>query len=78
MTLARLEPRMKRSRLKSGQFSRWVTTAAAAEYLGVHITTVREWAGRGRVKCYRTPGGHRRFDLADLERFVVERSEERA
>ncbi|MCL4562771.1 MAG: helix-turn-helix domain-containing protein [Chloroflexi bacterium] len=48
----------------------WLDLAAAARYLGVHFTTLRRWADAGKVSCMRTPGGRRRFALADLERFV--------
>jgi excisionase family DNA binding protein len=48
----------------------WLDLAEAARYLGVHFTTLRRWADAGKVPCMRTPGGRRRFSLADLERFV--------
>jgi DNA-binding transcriptional MerR regulator len=35
--------------------------------LGVHSTTLRRWADAGTVRVYVTPGGHRRFALADIE-----------
>jgi excisionase family DNA binding protein len=46
---------------------------AAAQYLGVHATTLRRWADRGSLPALLTPGGHRRFALADLQRFAAER-----
>jgi excisionase family DNA binding protein len=47
----------------------WLTLDEAAKRLSVHPGTLREWADKGRIRSYRTPGGHRRFsevDVADL------------
>ncbi len=49
---------------------RWLDLSEAAEYLGVHFTTLRRWADAGEVPCIRTPGGRRRFSPADLEGFI--------
>ena len=46
---------------------KWLSLSKTAEYLGVHPSTVRAWADRGELPSHRTPGGHRRFRLADLE-----------
>jgi len=46
--------------------TRWVNLARACEILGVNESTVRRWADSGQVRCFRTPGGHRRFAEADL------------
>jgi len=54
-----------------------LTIAQAAELLGVHPRTLRQWADRGHVAHLQTPGGHRRFLRAELERFV-QRMGERA
>ncbi|MBC7223010.1 MAG: helix-turn-helix domain-containing protein [Anaerolineae bacterium] len=53
----------------------WLGLSGAAEYLGVHYTTLRRWADEGHVPCIRTPGGRRRFALPDLERFLEARRE---
>lgn len=44
----------------------WLTLDEAARRLSVHPATLREWADRGRIRTYRTPGGHRRFSEADV------------
>ena len=49
----------------------WLELSEAADYLGVHYTTLRRWADSGKVPCIRTPGGHRRFRQFDLEQFLV-------
>lgn len=38
----------------------------ACEILGVNESTVRRWADSGEIRCFRTPGGHRRFAEGDL------------
>lgn len=40
----------------------------ASEFLGVSIETLRRWERSGKIKTYRTEGGHRRFDKTDLIR----------
>jgi DNA repair protein RadD len=42
----------------------------AARYLGVSAASVRLWSNRGLLPAYRTPGGQRRFDRADLDSFI--------
>ena len=44
----------------------WLTLDAAAKRLSVHPTTLREWADKGRIRTFRTPGGHRRFSESDV------------
>ena len=48
----------------------WLAIREASHFLGVHIGTVREWADAGVIASYRTPGGHRRFSLSDLQKFL--------
>ena len=58
--------------------SRWLTLKDASAFLGVHYTTVRNWADRGEIRVFRTPGGHRRFSVEDLRAFLEERVSQRA
>jgi excisionase family DNA binding protein len=51
----------------------WLSSTEASELLGVHPTTLRRWADSGSVPCFRTPGGHRRFLVADLEAWIKAR-----
>jgi excisionase family DNA binding protein len=44
----------------------WVNLGRACEILGVNESTVRRWADSGDIRCFRTPGGHRRFAEEDL------------
>lgn len=46
---------------------KWLTLSQAAEFLGVHPTTLRRWADNGDIPVTVTPGGHRRFLTSELE-----------
>lgn len=52
---------------------RLLSVSAAARLLGVSSSSLRAWAAAGRVPCVRTPGGHRRFALDELVRWLAER-----
>ena len=43
----------------------------AAALAGVSISTLRRWADEGRIPSFRTPGGHRRFRIADVQRALA-------
>jgi excisionase family DNA binding protein len=51
----------------------WLPLSAAAERLGVHPTTLRRWSDNGDITTMLTPGGHRRFLIADLDQFAENR-----
>ncbi len=51
----------------------WLPMNRAAQRLGVHATTLRRWADNGEIPVMLTPGGHRRFSVADLDQFADER-----
>ena len=51
----------------------WLALKEASDFLGVHFTTLRTWADNGDIPVFRTPGGHRRFSLDDLRRFLADR-----
>ena len=46
--------------------TRWLSLREASSTLGVNQTTLRNWANQGRVRTFRTPGGHRRFSREDV------------
>jgi excisionase family DNA binding protein len=50
----------------------WLSLNVAARRLNVHPATLREWADRGRIRTYRTPGGHRRFNGDDVDALATE------
>ncbi len=39
----------------------------AARYLGVFTLTLRNWEKKGKIRAFRTPGGHRRFRRSNLD-----------
>lgn len=54
-----------------------LSTQAAAALAGVGTTSVKRWADEGLLACHKTAGGHRRFERAELERFLREHGDER-
>ena len=57
---------------------RLLTIGQAAELLGVHPLTMRNWSEKGTIRCLRTPGGHRRYRLRDLQRLLAAPQDEPA
>ena len=55
---------------------RWVPLGIASRLLGVNESTMREWADRGVIRSFRTPGRHRRFSQDDITRLMEGRSRE--
>lgn len=53
--------------------SEWVSLGEAAQIIGVHPATIRNWAEQGELPYRRTPGGHRRFRRSDLQQWIATR-----
>lgn len=49
-----------------------LTAGDVAEMFKVSVVTVGNWASAGKLRCFRTPGGHRRFRVEDVEAFIAE------
>jgi excisionase family DNA binding protein len=47
------------------------TSSQAARYVGVSLATIRRWTDAGHIRCYRTPGGQRRFSRDQLDSFIA-------
>jgi excisionase family DNA binding protein len=48
----------------------WLGLGEASKLLGVAPGTLRRWSDDGRVRAFTTPGGHRRYRRAALERLI--------
>jgi excisionase family DNA binding protein len=44
----------------------WLSLKEVSEILGVHPSTVRNWANQGVIPVHRTQGGHRRFQRDEI------------
>ena len=44
----------------------WLSPARAAQYVGVSKRTLQRWEHVGRLRPSRTPSGHRRYRLSEL------------
>ena len=49
----------------------WLRLGEAAAELGVSLNTLRRWSDAGKLTCYRSPGGHRRYRRADVEALLL-------
>lgn len=49
----------------------YLTPKKAAAYLKVSTETVRQWAKSGQLPAETTLGGHRRFNIDDVEQFAA-------
>ena len=54
-----------------------LTPGEVAKMFGVDVKTVTRWVEDGKMDCFRTLGGHRRFYRSDVEKLREERSEYR-
>jgi excisionase family DNA binding protein len=52
--------------------NRYYSSRELAELLGVNESTVKRWSDAGYITCRRTKGGHRRFPIQSVIRFVQE------
>jgi excisionase family DNA binding protein len=60
------------SRFRDGDRSSsdWLSLGEASQLLGVAPGTLRRWSDSGEVPAFTTPGGHRRYRRASLERLL--------
>jgi MerR family transcriptional regulator, light-induced transcriptional regulator len=49
---------------------RFYRSGELARLLHVDDSTVKRWADRGLIGCYRTPGGHRKFTAHQIREFI--------
>ncbi|MBT4306227.1 MAG: helix-turn-helix domain-containing protein [Chloroflexi bacterium] len=48
----------------------WLSSSEIAKLLGVHPSTVRNWADQGVLPVHRTQGGHRRFMRSEVDLWI--------
>src|SRR5690242_16713973 len=48
----------------------WISLSEASRLLGVSPATVRRWSDTVRLRAFTTPGGHRGFSRAALQRLL--------
>jgi len=48
----------------------WLNLSEAAEILGVHPGTLRNWSNQGQISVHLTQGGHRRYLRSELEQWL--------
>lgn len=54
-----------------------ITPAEAAAMFGVDRKTIGRWADAGRLRAYRTLGGHRRYVRAEVAALALENHQPR-
>ena len=54
----------------TAQDDRTLTPGEVARMFRVDPKTVARWATAGRIKGFRTPGGHRRFKWSEIQAFL--------
>ena len=56
----------------------WLSITEASKRLNIHPATLRDWSDRGKIRTFRTPGGHRRFSGDDVDALAGEAAPELA
>ena len=52
-----------------------LSTAEAAEFLNMHVNTIRRWSNKGILETYRVgPRGDRRIRQGDIDNLLLKRS----
>lgn len=52
-----------------------LSSKQVAKMLGVNESSVKRWADSNYLKCIKTPGGHRKFNIVDVNEFVSNRKQ---
>lgn len=52
--------------------STYLTSGQVASLFGVDAQTVRRWVNKGYITASRTPGGHMRYDRAEVLKVAAE------
>ena len=52
---------------------KYLNSKEVASIMGVNVSTIKRWTDSGRLDCYQTVGGHRKFLLSHLKKFLQEK-----
>jgi excisionase family DNA binding protein len=50
----------------------FLNSKEAADVLGVNVSSIKRWTDSGRLECIQTAGGHRKFLMSHLVKFIEE------
>ncbi|MGD9487358.1 MAG: B12-binding domain-containing protein [Calditrichaceae bacterium] len=50
----------------------YFSTEEAAVLLGVNVSSIKRWTESGKLECVKTAGGHRKFLIEHLKKFIDE------
>ncbi len=61
--------------MKIGDYSllktdRYYSTRELAKLFRVNESTIKRWADKGELKCFKTPGGHRKYTPEHVVEFI--------
>lgn len=56
--------------MKTDDKSNWISIGEASRIIGVTEVTLRQWSDNGYIKVFITPGGHRRYNIEEVQAFV--------
>jgi excisionase family DNA binding protein len=48
----------------------FLSTADIARLMSIDVSTVKRWADSGKLQCYKTVGGHRRFRSDQVQALI--------
>jgi excisionase family DNA binding protein len=48
----------------------YLNSEDAARILGVNVSSIKRWTDSGKLECIQTDGGHRKFQLSHLSKFL--------
>ena len=54
---------------KQQTIKKFIDIKEASKICSMHPHTLRKYADEGKIKCYKTPGGKRKFDRESLEKY---------
>lgn len=52
---------------------KYLNSKEVASVMGVNVSTIKRWTDSGKLDCYQTVGGHRKFLLSHLKNFLKQK-----